>query len=265
MSYISFETNGPEYQKLWDTMHIVRDDKELSRLSAKIKLSEQMYRKVEVETGVPWQMVAVIHEREAGEQDIGRWLCVLHNGEKIIGTGRKTSLVPAGRGPFYDWVQAAIDALQLQGFHKITDWSVARVLWALEPFNGYGYRNKGLRSPYLWASTNHQQLGKYVRDGVFDPNVMDSQIGCAALLKYLEFGGSTTPPPIGPTVPVIPPTKPVGEVKKPKPTIPPEVPVVVGTGLVAWLSYPEHFIPVAMALVMVAIAVFVVRNVFTKD
>src|SRR5262249_54559480 len=74
-------------------------------------------------------------------------------------------------------------------------WPVSRMLWALEPYNGYGYRNKGLRSPYLWASTNHQQRGKYVRDRVFDPRVMDEQVGCAAQLKYLGVGQqkSTSP------------------------------------------------------------------------
>jgi lysozyme family protein len=219
MSYISFDKYGPEYQSLWDTMHVIRDDHELSRLATKIISNSAKYIEVEHLTGVPWQMVAVIHVREAGDQDVGRWLCVLHNGEKIIGTGRTTRLVPAGRGPFSDWIGAAIDALTLQGFNRITEWSVARVLWALEPFNGYGYRNKGLRSPYLWASTNHQQKGKYVADGVFDANVMDSQIGCAALLKYLEFGGSKLPipvPPVGPTVPVIPPRKPVDAVKPTK-------------------------------------------------
>jgi lysozyme family protein len=209
MSDHSYEILGPELQQLWDTMHVIRDDKELQRLSDKIKLSEQMYRSVGI---VPWQMIAVIHVREAGEQDIGRWKCVLHNGEKIIGTGQKTHLVPAGRGPFNDWVSAAVDALRLQGFDKYSDWTIARVLWALEPFNGYGYRNKGLRSPYLWASTNHQQLGKYVADGVFDAHVMDSQIGCAALLKYLDFGSKVTSPVI-PTVPVTRPTKPVDEIK----------------------------------------------------
>lgn len=219
MAYISFEKNGPEYQRLWDTMHVIRDDKELSRLATRLIANSAKYIEVQHVTGVPWQMIAVIHVREAGEQDVGRWLCALHNGEKIIGTGRTTRLVPAGRGPFNDWVSAAVDALNMQGFNRIVEWSVARVLWALEPFNGYGYRNKGLRSPYLWASTNHQQKGKYVADGVFDANVMDSQIGCAALLKYLEFGGAPTKPTIPaptptPTVPVNRPTEPTGEVKQ---------------------------------------------------
>jgi lysozyme family protein len=121
--YISFEKYGPEYQQLWDTMHIIRDGSELERLSDKIKLSEAMYKRVQEIVGVPWQMIAVIHVREAGEQDIGRWLCVLHDGEKIIGTGRTTQDVPKGRGPFHDWVSAAVDALRIQHFDQYTDWT----------------------------------------------------------------------------------------------------------------------------------------------
>lgn len=184
----SFEQLGPEYKRLWDTMHIIRDDAELTRVSNKIIKYKSIYQEVEKATGVPWQMIGVIHEREAGEQDIGRFKGVLHNGEMIVGTGKKTRLVPARRGPFATWFDAAVDALKLEGFDKIRSWPVERMLWALEPYNGYGYRNKGLRSPYLWASTNHQQPGKYVADGVFDYNVMDTQVGCAALLKYCGVG-----------------------------------------------------------------------------
>lgn len=196
MSYISFEKYGPEYKKLWDTMHIIRDDAELTRVSDKIRKYKDVYLKVEKATGVPWQMIGVIHEREAGEQDIGRFKGVLHNGELIVGTGKKTRLVPARRGPFDTWHEAAVDAIKFQGFDNIKEWPVERMLWALEPFNGYGYRNKGLRSPYIWASTNHQQPGKYVRDGDFNPNVMDTQVGCAALLKYLGVGAIVTQKPI---------------------------------------------------------------------
>ena len=183
---ISYEKYKIEYQNLWDTMHIIRDAPELQRISDKIKANSKLYKDVQKATGVPWQMVAVIHLREAGEQDIGRWQCVLHNGEKIVGTKRRTKLVPAGRGPFATWFDAAVDALKQKDFEKINSWPISRILWALEPYNGYGYRNLGLRSPYLWASTNHQQKGKYIKDHVFDPNVMDQQIGCAALLKFLE-------------------------------------------------------------------------------
>jgi lysozyme family protein len=196
----TYDNLKQEYEDLWSTMEVVRDFSTLQRLSDKIKQNKDKYMEVQRLSGVPWQMVAVIHVREAGELDIGRWKGVLHNGEKIIGTGRKTRLVPAGRGPFDDWVLAAVDALRLKGFDKITSWPISRILWALEPYNGYGYRNKGLRSPYLWASTNHQQKGKYVSDGVFDPNVVDTQIGCAALLKYLGVDVGKGPIIIGTSV-----------------------------------------------------------------
>lgn len=184
----SFERLGPEYKQLWDTMRIIRDDAELTRVSDKIRKYKDVYLEVEKATGVPWQMVGVIHEREAGEQDIGRFKGVLHNGEMIVGTGKKTRLVPARRGPFDTWHDAAVDAIKYEGFDKIKEWPVERQLWALEPYNGYGYRNKGIRSPYIWASTNHQQPGKYVADGVWSSTTMDTQVGCAALLRYLGVG-----------------------------------------------------------------------------
>jgi lysozyme family protein len=190
----TYQQLAPEYQQLWDTMKIVRDAAELNRVATKIQLHKAVYVQVENATGVPWQMIAVIHLREAGELDIGRWQCVLHNGEHIVATGRKTTLVPEGCGPFATWHDAAVHALKQKGFNKIKSWPISRTLWALEPYNGYGYRNKGLRSPYLWASTNHQQRGKYVRDRVFDPTIMDEQVGCAAQLKYLGVGAKIASP-----------------------------------------------------------------------
>lgn len=184
----NWESHIPEMDRLWSTMHIVRDAAELQRVEMKIRNNQAVYQKVQDATQVPWQMVAVIHLREAGEQDIGRWKGVLHNGENIVGTGRKTRLVPKGRGPFSTWQEAAVDALKLEGLTGRSNWTPGAMLAALEPFNGYGYRNKGLRSPYIWASTNHQQSGKYTSDGVFNPNVVDTQVGCAAQLKYLGVG-----------------------------------------------------------------------------
>src|SRR5688572_28075358 len=197
---LAFEKYDAEHQKLWDTMKIIRDANSLHRVAELIKKHQAVYQADEKDTGVPWQLVAVIHLREAGEKDIGRWKCVLHNGEAIVGTGRKTRIVPIGRGPFATWHQAAVHALKEKRFHTISKWTPAKMLSAAEPYNGYGYRNKGMRSPYLWASTNHQQPGKYVRDHVFDRTVMDTQVGVAAQLKYLGVGKNE------PRLPVVPAT-----------------------------------------------------------
>lgn len=237
MAYISFEKYGPEYQQLWNTMKVIRDDAELQRLSKLLLAHKDVYQKVENETGVPWEWIAVAHVREAGETDIGVFKRCLHNGERIIGNGRKTTEVPAGRGPFSTWHEAAIDAIKIKGFDKIRPWPVSRMLWALEPYNGYGYRNKGLRSPYLWASTNHQERGKYIADHVFDANVMDKQIGAAALLKYLGVDKRTAMPPV--TGPVI----------------------VVGGATTAAAQFPEYAIPIFIGAVVIGlITYFIIRN-----
>jgi lysozyme family protein len=52
----------------------------------------------------------------------------------------------------------------------------------LEEYNGLDYAACGRPSPYVWASTNQYTKGKYVADGHYDPNAVDHQLGCAALL-----------------------------------------------------------------------------------
>lgn len=204
----SFEQYDAEHDRMWKSMRIIRDAGTLDRMAKTILPHREVYEAVarRVSATFPWQLVAVIHIREAGLVDVGRWACTLHNGEKIIGTGKKTTIVPKGLGPFDDFISAAVHALKLKGFDKIAGvWTPGKMLSAAEPYNGYGYRNgpkiRGtnethppMPSPYLWASTNHQVRGKYTRDHYFDPDVMDSQVGVAALLKYLGVGEAVVTP-----------------------------------------------------------------------
>ena len=42
---------------------------------------------------------------------------------------------------------------------------------------------------YLWSKTNHYSKGKYVYDGVYDPNAVSSQVGAMATLHAgIELG-----------------------------------------------------------------------------
>lgn len=157
---------------------------QINAQAAKIEAHRDRYEVVSKATGVPWDVIGVIHYREAS----GSFAGVLHNGEKIIGTGKVTKLVPKGRGPFATWEQAAIDALVVCPPHAANnnDWSIANTLDLLERYNGLGYRNKGLPSPYLWAGTDQYVKGKYVADGKFDPNHVDQQLGVAPILMKLR-------------------------------------------------------------------------------
>lgn len=140
------------------------------------------YSDVERRTGVPWWFTFIIHNREAN----GRFDSYLGNGDPL---DRPTNHVPSGRGPFKSWEDGAIDALTYEGFNKITDWSIPHALYLFEKYNGFGYANKGLPSPYVWSGSSIYTKGKYVADGKYDSNVVDAQLGAAIMLEALLSSG----------------------------------------------------------------------------
>jgi lysozyme family protein len=151
--------------------------------------AKQRYRTVAAKTTVPWAIIAVIHEREASQS----WKANLAQGDPW----NKVSIhVPRGRGPFKAWEEAAIDALTDCAPHaaRWSDWSIGGVLTLLEQYNGLGYAARGRPSPYVWASTDQYVKGKYVADGHYDPNAVDHQLGCAALLARMKLLDSSVQP-----------------------------------------------------------------------
>lgn len=165
------------------------------------------YKAVEAQTGVPWYFIAVAHEREASQN----WNTQLGQGDPL----NKVSVhIPAGRGPFATWEAGAYDALVNCPPYaaRNKDWSIGGTLTMLERYNGLGYASRGLPSPYIWAGTDQYIRGKYVRDGVFDPNAVDQQLGCAGLLKAMQqidpsvmVGTNSATPPAPRPAPVTPP------------------------------------------------------------
>jgi lysozyme family protein len=139
--------------------------------------AKQRYMLVSAKTDIPWSVIAVIHERECSQD----WSRSLAQGDPW----REVSVhVPAGRGPFQSWEDAAVDALVNCAPYaaRNTDWSIGGTLTKLEEYNGLGYAARGRPSPYIWSGTDQYVRGKYVRDGVYDPEAVDSQLGCAGLL-----------------------------------------------------------------------------------
>jgi cell wall-associated NlpC family hydrolase len=69
------------------------------------------------------------------------------------------------------------------------------VLYKLEEYNGFGYRNlrPAIASPYLWSFSNHYARGKFVADGRFSPTAVSQQCGAAVLLKRLAQTGAFEP------------------------------------------------------------------------
>lgn len=189
MAQYSFEALKDEYLDLWDRMKVLKVNEANSQARRIITpAAKSIYKAVEVTTGVPWFVIGCLHMRESN----GRFDTWLHNGDPMRRNGVpvRTVNVPAHRppDPNVSWETGAYDALVVcEHLDLIKDWGPEHVAYAAEKFNGFGYRHpsRNIPSPYLWGGTSVQKRGKFVRDGFYDPNVMDSQLGAMAVLKQI--------------------------------------------------------------------------------
>jgi lysozyme family protein len=147
-----------------------------------IRRNRARYEIVSQATGVPWYFIGIIH----GLESSFRFDRHLHNGDPLTA---RTRQVPKGRpatgNPPFTWEESAIDALRLKQLDGRSDWSTPQMLYRLEAYNGFGYRKRGLASPYLWSFCNLYEKGKYVADGKYDPNAVSKQCGAGVMLKNL--------------------------------------------------------------------------------
>lgn len=167
---------------------------ELQRACSKVMAGLPRYRNVAHSLGffgeeaeITAFVIGVVHYKEAS-CDFSR---VLHNGEKIVGTGQKTKLVPKGLGPFDTWEASAHDALLAnKSFFRVSSKEIGDILYVIERYNGTGYitgKGKADTSPYLWACSNiNDGKGLYTKDGEYDPEASTrGSIGAAVILKEL--------------------------------------------------------------------------------
>lgn len=180
-----FDEAGPKYDALWNEMAI-RSDKiaAIDPIVSKILANKARYQGVEAATAVPWFVIATIHNLEASLN----FKCHLHNGDPLTS---RTTHVPAGRpvggNPPFTWEQSATDALQYDGLAHLGDWSLERIAYRLEGYNGWGYWNyhPDVKTPYLWGFSNLYTKGKYVADGKWSPTAVSDQCGGMVLLRRM--------------------------------------------------------------------------------
>jgi lysozyme family protein len=181
--------------KRWASAKLTRN---FSGVAKRLIDAKARYQAVSARTGVPWPFIAVAHERESSQN----WSGSLAQGDPW----NKVSVhVPAGRGPFKSWEDAAVDALVNCAPYaaRNKDWSIGGTLSMLEQYNGLGQasgpsgwagkpytperkqRFAPQPSAYIWAGTDQYKSGKYVADHVYDSTVVDTQLGCAGLLMAM--------------------------------------------------------------------------------
>ena len=178
-----------EYQRLYKSCEIKSENfTETDRVVTKILRYQSRYEQVANILTMPWYLVASIHAMESG-LDFERHL---HNGDSLK---FRTIHVPAGRPkagkPPFTWEESAIDALKLRKLDRVKVWTLPRVLYELEGYNGWGYRlyHTHVLSPYLWSGSTCYISGKYIADGRWSDTARSKQIGAALIVRRLEERG----------------------------------------------------------------------------
>lgn len=186
-----FALLSKEYEYLWSICSVNPNSlNTVLRFVQIVKNHKPYYLSVQTKTNVPWYVVAANHMREAS-CDFDKCLA---NGQPW---DQKTSIVPIGVGPWDSWVNAAIWAYEYQGTSGKTDWTLSSCFYRLEAFNGFGYRLHDANtipknaSPYIYSMTPFYEKGLFVADHRVNPNKVDANPGCMALLKALQLSGET--------------------------------------------------------------------------
>jgi lysozyme family protein len=209
----TFEATKAEYAHMWAHMEIKPSRLDVAQNKAKLIIKgKATYQQLQLKTNVPWYFIGLLHLRES-DCDFNTHL---HNGDPLT---RRTVHVPPNRPirgtPPFSFEFSAIDALEQKGYHKITDWSIERMAYCLEKYNGWGYRYRNVPSAYLWASSNQYRKGKFVKDSVFNPNVVDTQLGAMVVLKVLLDMEQLVPESAAPVITDETPNTPTAEIPRP--------------------------------------------------
>lgn len=165
--------------KRWAAAIITRGP-EYATPVARILGAKDRYKAISIATGVPWYYIAAFHYRECGLN----FSQSLAQGDPWDQVSRH---VPAGRGPFHSFEDAAVDALTACPPYasRNKDWSLPGGLTIAEGYNGLKYAYAGVPSPYIWSGTNQYKIGKVIVDhGPIEP-VVDKQLGIAGLILSL--------------------------------------------------------------------------------
>lgn len=173
-----------EYQSMYDSSVVTASMSDVDGVVNGLISGKAQYENVGL---VPWYVVALIHSLEC-DLDFSTHL---FNGDPLrhrtvnepVGQPLDNPDTPNG----YSFKLSATRALQFDNLDKWTDWSIPGVLYKLESYNGFGYREyHKMYTPYEWSGTNFYTVGKYDRDGHFDPTLVSEEVGIVPILKRMK-------------------------------------------------------------------------------
>lgn len=161
---------------------------ELQSACERLLHDKSVWLKAEAAVNIPAAALMALGEREM----TGNTHCYLGNGQSLK---MRTTIVPLNRGPFEqeypdDFVAGCADSIHLDGIDQLIRQNggvltIPLFCYISEDWNGWGYRARGIPSPYVFGATTMQRPGKFPRDHVFDATMMDPQLGTLAIVEEL--------------------------------------------------------------------------------
>ena len=160
------------------------------------KNNVDQYTKVGQLSNIPAMVVGAIHWREAS----GDFNSYLENGDPLgsvtyaNGDSNNGHSLPVGTSntiSFNNWDDSAVwslnqnvEGMKMSGL-SFSETDINDMLTFCEYYNGTGYKNMGVPSPYCLAGTSCYKSGKYISDGNYDSNAVDTQLGILVMLRSI--------------------------------------------------------------------------------
>lgn len=200
MEYYNSRPDTPLYKTTENRISEISDfkpnfDDEIQSFLDAFEQNKKVYEKISERTGVPIEVIAIIHYRENTSDYLdGTFNIDIRNGDDLPANTTGNESEAGDEIPHIQFInQAEIvfnDAyfkyfLDLYSLYPETD-DVIGMLCYMEVYNGLGYYNHGDVSPYIYSGTPLYESGKCPEDGVYDPNLKDQQIGALCLIYALR-------------------------------------------------------------------------------
>jgi lysozyme family protein len=146
------------------------------------------YQAVADAVHLPPELIAALHWRES-TGDFGTYM---HQGDPL---GRRPRHHPTNIPTFYKWEDSAIHAFGhkawLRDDLRLTENStdLATLATYAEYYNGLGYYQRRIPSPYVFSGTDQYNRGKYVSDGKYSRRTRDGQLGVVTMIQAIRDSG----------------------------------------------------------------------------
>lgn len=171
---------GPEYAADLATMKVQRP-LQVEHVARGLLPKMALYQEEQARCGVPAALLAALDQRE----DDASPECAIGQGNRW---DRISTNVPRGKGPWPSKIDADLFYIaydHLNDMEGQPSWTWPLVCFKGEAWNGFGPRDHGIRTGYLWAGTNLYVRGKYVADGQWDAAYVDTQLGIIPVMRRL--------------------------------------------------------------------------------